>query len=767
MNGVATSSGPPVAHPKVSVVLEPPIHTKGQALVRPTTASSASPTFALPSNHMATDSGTQENRTYRTHDDSYAVSTSTLPSSALPLTPEPYHQSLLGDAFDEEALRARLEVEVNQKELEIEREKEKERLIAGLDNEDLNALLRTFDKHVQYVHVAPPSYDQHIPRGLDLQAVPEESFSLDKVRSSLERFYSSIIIGVLRLVHEIQRIRNWEEGGHRTVIALAVYSYAWYCNLIITTLLLFLSILILFPKARRFCFGASVRPHHPIHSLDDNYTTKVAASRARDEWSPAATEFKATNWAQSISDTLVSVSSPKSSDQMESVTQGIQTTVDEQLGRDMRKKEIAGATMPGDAELSRKDKAVSMYAQPGMRVVAGMADKWERFANALNPPPDAGIQPRRLQVFMYLIAPVLPISTFVSERMVSRAFGIIFGFLMFGQPLITYVIDELDRAIPHWKSRLLLENNLLENVPTNSQLVLRLLRNAEHHSHPIPPAPTQEDLEAEGASPAESENEENEDDQDEDENDEVEDSQEGESRKKKMVKKMGKASSKVKDGARTKARKAWDKLGVAKEEGFAILTGHRKVDFERKAEHVLDKAHVSKDSKPARALLDKLPSAPRAEYPETPSRFYVHHAKHGPGHIIIYPPIPSSDTPARIEFTTIRRVPSSQNASIKPGDSPAKGHLVVSVNDIVGLKKVGMGIPGRLAVGWALDAEGAGGTGMEIEVVRRNDSEAIHNAQGPTVAQGKQDTIVLKSIVRRNELFDRLLAIGDQRWEMH
>jgi hypothetical protein len=46
---------------------------------------------------------------------------------------------------------------------------------------------------------------------------------------------------------------------------------------------------------------------------------------------------------------------------------------------------------------------------------------------------------------------------FVSERMISKSVGLIFGFLLFGQPLITHIMKELDRSIPEWKSKLVLE----------------------------------------------------------------------------------------------------------------------------------------------------------------------------------------------------------------------------------------------------------------------------------------------------------------------
>jgi hypothetical protein len=49
------------------------------------------------------------------------------------------------------------------------------------------------------------------------------------------------------------------------------------------------------------------------------------------------------------------------------------------------------------------------------------------------------------------------ISIFVSEHAVSKSFGLIFGFLLFAQPLITYIMKELDESIPEWKSKLILE----------------------------------------------------------------------------------------------------------------------------------------------------------------------------------------------------------------------------------------------------------------------------------------------------------------------
>lgn len=182
-------------------------------------------------------------------------------------------------------------------------------------------------------------------------------------------------------------------------------------------------------------------------------------------------------------------------------------------------------------------------------------------------------------------------------------------------------------------------------------------------------------------------------------------------------------------------------------------------------------------------MLKALPSAPKLEYPEAPAResgirssppwtlidsaagFYVSHGRHGPGHLIIYPSEEGDDNnptlPARIEFTTVRKThPLEYDPTLKPGTGVgATNHLVISANDIMAIRKTGLSLPSSTALGWALDTTGAGGTGMEIDVVRRK----IKDWQ----TEGwEKDTLKFSSIVRRDELFDRLVAVGDQRWSV-
>ena len=59
------------------------------------------------------------------------------------------------------------------------------------------------------------------------------------------------------------------------------------------------------------------------------------------------------------------------------------------------------------------------------------------------------------ELIIYPVTSVL--STFVSEHVFSRVVGLIFGLLLFGQPVLTRIIHELDQRIPNWKEKLILE----------------------------------------------------------------------------------------------------------------------------------------------------------------------------------------------------------------------------------------------------------------------------------------------------------------------
>jgi hypothetical protein len=71
--------------------------------------------------------------------------------------------------------------------------------------------------------------------------------------------------------------------------------------------------------------------------------------------------------------------------------------------------------------------------------------------------------------------------------MKGLTFGVGFGF--FGDPIITRGLDLLNRKIPNWQKLLELRNTLLKGVPTNAQLTITLLRIGEANKAPLVPPP--------------------------------------------------------------------------------------------------------------------------------------------------------------------------------------------------------------------------------------------------------------------------------------
>jgi hypothetical protein len=88
-----------------------------------------------------------------------------------------------------------------------------------------------------------------------------------------------------------------------------------------------------------------------------------------------------------------------------------------------------------------------------------------------------------------VVAPLLLISLFVTSYMFMKGltFGVGFGF--FGDPVISRGLELLNRKFPKWQQLLELRNTLLKGVPTNAQLTITLLRIGEANKAPLPPPP--------------------------------------------------------------------------------------------------------------------------------------------------------------------------------------------------------------------------------------------------------------------------------------
>ncbi|KAM0812259.1 hypothetical protein AB5N19_14576 [Seiridium cardinale] len=369
-------------------------------------------------------------------------------------------------------------------------------LVGGLDNEELWLLIRRFNKQMYHVKEVPSA----VPGNLDLNIADEEEFSPDKLRANVERLYMTVIIGLIGAVKQIARLRSWRET-RRTAAFCAAYSIAWAFDFVVPLFSVTMITLIVYPPSRNVLF-----PPAPI-ALVDNKSGGVqkpkagvlgshdSATGAPENHKGEAVEQEASNFFNGITSVVLTSATGKH-------PQGEPDTDGKEPGEDMPDpssiavsaadaKDVAAGGKPAAHHDKTKvpvENAMWTKMRPIMHGVADVSDTWERFANALSPTTPFPRDLYRLRLAALLV-PLLLVSLFVTSYMFMKGvtFGVGFGF--FGDPIITPGIALLNRKFPHWQKLLELRNTVLKGVPTNAQLTLTLLRIGEANKAPLPPAP--------------------------------------------------------------------------------------------------------------------------------------------------------------------------------------------------------------------------------------------------------------------------------------
>jgi hypothetical protein len=157
---------------------------------------------------------------------------------------------------------------------------------------------------------------------------------------------------------------------------IQVYTYAWWCNLIIATFLIFLSILVLAPSSRRWLFESAA--HRVSEKQDGQEAHRIVEQRTKNEWGPAAVEDSATRWAEGVQGAISSMSTGQKPPQEKTAREGIKKGIDDKLQEDLDEQGEAGQGDSKDEKRGKTELAARLYGQPAMRVAAGLADKWER-----------------------------------------------------------------------------------------------------------------------------------------------------------------------------------------------------------------------------------------------------------------------------------------------------------------------------------------------------------------------------------------------------
>ncbi|EAW12397.1 uncharacterized protein ACLA_063660 [Aspergillus clavatus NRRL 1] len=352
-------------------------------------------------------------------------------------------------------------------------------LTPGLANEDLWLLVRRFNKQIYHVKAAPNTTEED----LDLNRAEDEQFPPEKLRMTIERFYTSVVIGVMGFCRHVARLRSWREP-RRTAVFCTVYFVAWWLDIILLVFSGLLIALILSPRLRPLLFPAMATVPAAAGAGDKDSVTGVP-----ERYKGEAAEREAQNLVNSVATIAVQSASGKYG---QAVPEDAEK-VDEPESIEDVVDAAAAADAAEDKTQKPMKKKVARGTDQAMRAISNITDVYEKFGNVFSPTsPFLAIVPR-LRLVGILVSIGLA-SVIVSSHLIIKAAAFAIGLGFFGGPIITHAVDYLNRKIPNWREHLDLQKTLLKGVPTNAQLTLTLLRIGEINSSPLPPPPSSEDV---------------------------------------------------------------------------------------------------------------------------------------------------------------------------------------------------------------------------------------------------------------------------------
>ncbi|KAL9933993.1 hypothetical protein V8E36_007075 [Tilletia maclaganii] len=424
-------------------------------------------------------------------------------------------------------------------------------LLSGMKNKDLWQLERRYNNQTFAVKRVDDDNSPHLLNGLDCNIAENHQFTPDRLRSTLERFYTSVILSLAAFAKHRARLRSWHEA-RRTALFTASYAIAWAFDKALVSILLLLILLIVSPRSRRVLFPPAPLPAisatsgKPKVPEAQHLASTQSLTGAAESYQGQAAEREAANFVNSISSLAVSTAIGSEDGRPASTTTSAEdddtnTVVDHQdaagapatrkatttrtgtgallgstkkdtksapgtlddnvipdpsrIGAAAAPKAGTNASQPahGDQTAAPVDNAVWFKAAPVLYVLEDICDTFERFGNALSPVPPFAQNVPRLRLASVLV-PLLLGTTLLNPNLVYRSTTGLLGFLFFGQPVLDRLKPEpmiawLDAHIPHWRRYLELRNTLLRGIPTNAQLTVTLLRIGEAHKSPLPPPP--------------------------------------------------------------------------------------------------------------------------------------------------------------------------------------------------------------------------------------------------------------------------------------
>lgn len=305
-----------------------------------------------------------------------------------------------------------------------------------------------------------------------------------------------------------------------------------------------------------------------------------------------------------------------------------------------------------------------------------------------------------------ILAPILLASFMLTPYMVVKGATFFLGVGFFGDPIFIRAYHWLNANIPNWMEYLDIRNNILRGVPTNAQLTITLLRIGEARRAPIPPPPGANDSAhiEEGVKGIDPEH----------------------------ADAIGASDSEIADAMHPDqtqiASSSEDEGGKKKHK-----TGHKLLNFFKGTTKTTVNTALSTDpikaqmgSKKAQNRLGAVPPAKRPLPESGPIQF-----------------------PARFRGKrgVLRLI--EENGGMIEYERKGNVEFTIPVPQVREVKKIGgLGWKSKLVVGWSMDRDVLDG----LEFVVRWDN-------------GQEESWTLTAVGRRDELFNRVVAMSSNMWE--
>ncbi|KAL8286239.1 hypothetical protein RQP46_004727 [Phenoliferia psychrophenolica] len=581
-------------------------------------------------------------------------------------------------------------------------------------------------------------------RGRPPEGLPE------KLRSNIERLYITVIRSLIAFGKEIVLLRSWQDP---------IRTGSFCSSRIGVGALLFgvLAALVLHPPFRTFLF-----PPRPSERLSTPPTGLPSDSfEPTDPFEPEGgvtsgeqEELDARQFAQEFAD-LASAPFERDRQQVPTVQEIITEAVAPEGGSGPGTDDEGTVADADDAaakaakKLEKKQtKVLAKHGLPIQAITGDLADAWERWANVLAPTsPPFAVHPPRVKVALHIL-PIALAFLVLPSAFIMHTLTFAMGFLFFADPILSRIAPAIDAMTDvDWREAIQIRYSMLNGVPSNTQLTIRLLRDAElagtplpppppllTPTPPVPPTPSRKSTTASVSTV----------------NLDVPDPEVESYLDSDTASIASSAATSTAAATKTSGKAKFASLvrGAAKltEQGAGYVSGQKKVNWETLSRLAVDKLKVATGSDLPEHFMSVVPSAPLDD-DRSRSTFYAHRGS-APGHLLLHPPsdtLSSTSQSWTLEFRRIGKAPSADSLT---------ANVTIPISDITELRRTaGLGWKGRIAAGWIMGAQSSVGDGIEIVWGKKGEG------------QDEAQRTKYSAIVRRDELFNRLASVGPQTFE--